>query len=225
MCMFVCIYIHIYIMYRIRRARGASADENRIGCASGTGAGIYLCILYPSPPLVCKTINRSHAHRTHRQRKHSRHRHTHAHDKTRNEHLPQALNNAQRWRDDGACHLPRPGGWPPLVCERAQESPLHNDYFYLWKQTGTPIWWGRGDIPYCAYACSGQGISLYKILFHFKALLWESIIYPSSLYCPPPPAKPTLLQSHCTAIAQHTLPHRPLLVCRTPYNSGDGNIL
>jgi len=29
-----------------------------------------------------------------------------------NEHLPQALNNAQRWRDDGACHLPRPGGWP-----------------------------------------------------------------------------------------------------------------
>jgi len=29
-----------------------------------------------------------------------------------NEHLAQALNNAQRWRDDGACHLPRPGGWP-----------------------------------------------------------------------------------------------------------------
>ena len=29
-----------------------------------------------------------------------------------NEHLPQALNNAHRWRDDGACHLPRPGGWP-----------------------------------------------------------------------------------------------------------------
>ena len=31
-----------------------------------------------------------------------------------NEHLPQALNNAQRWREDGACHLPRPGGWPRL---------------------------------------------------------------------------------------------------------------
>ena len=29
-----------------------------------------------------------------------------------NEHLPQALNNAQLWRDDGACHLPRPGRWP-----------------------------------------------------------------------------------------------------------------
>jgi len=24
-----------------------------------------------------------------------------------NEHLPQALNNAQQWRDDGAYHLPR----------------------------------------------------------------------------------------------------------------------
>jgi len=32
-----------------------------------------------------------------------------------NEHLPQALINAQRWRDDGACHLPRPGD---LSCER-----------------------------------------------------------------------------------------------------------
>jgi len=31
--------------------------------------------------LSCKTINRSHAHRTQRQRKHPRHRHTHAHDK------------------------------------------------------------------------------------------------------------------------------------------------
>jgi len=32
-----------------------------------------------------------------------------------NKHLPQAFNNAQRWRDDGACHLPRPGGWPRRV--------------------------------------------------------------------------------------------------------------
>jgi len=45
---------------------------------------------------------------------HPRHRHTHAHDEdnTPNKHLPQVLNNARRWRDDGACHLPRPGGWP-----------------------------------------------------------------------------------------------------------------
>ena len=27
-------------------------------------------------------------------------------------HPPQTLNIARRWRDDGACHLPRPGGWP-----------------------------------------------------------------------------------------------------------------
>ena len=36
----------------------------------------------------------------------------------------------------------------------------------------------------------GEGFNLYKILFHFKALLWESII----LLSPPSPAKPTLLQ-------------------------------
>jgi len=86
-----------------------------------------------------------------------------------------------------------------------------------------------GGHPSCEPRVNPRQCSLHvsrcKILFHFNALLWESIIYPSSLYCPPPPAKPTLLQSHCTAIAQRTLPHRPLLVCRTPYNSGDGNIL
>jgi len=42
---------------------------------------------------------------------------THAHDKSntpnlQNEHLPHTLNSARRWCDDGACHLPRPGGWP-----------------------------------------------------------------------------------------------------------------
>ena len=37
---------------------------------------------------------------------------------------------------------------------------------------------------------SSPNLSLYKILFHFKALLWESIIF----LCPTPPAKPTLLQ-------------------------------
>jgi len=36
---------------------------------------------------------------------------------------------------------------------------------------------------------TGQG-DLYKILCHFKALLWDSIIF----VCSPPPAKPTLLQ-------------------------------
>ena len=45
-----------------------------------------------------------------------------------------------------------------------------------------------------------SGLSLYKILFHFKPLLWESVI----LVLPPPLAKPTLLQYHCTTIAQYT---------------------
>jgi len=54
------------------------------------------------------------------------------------------------------------------------------------------------------------GISLYKILFHFKALLWESIIL-----APPPPATPTLLQFYCTPVAQYTLLPRPC-VCM-PY--------
>jgi len=44
-------------------------------------------------------------------------------------------------------------------------------------------------------------LSLYKTLFRFKALLWESII----LSLPPPPlVKPTLLQYYCTTIAQYT---------------------
>ena len=56
---------------------------------------------------------------------HPRHRHTHAHDEnnTPNEHLPQALNNARRWRDDGEgltrskseCGAVR-GGVIPLFC-------------------------------------------------------------------------------------------------------------
>ena len=46
------------------------------------------------------------------------------------------------------------------------------------------------------------GAGLYKILFYFKALLWELII----LLLPLPPAKPTLLQYYCTTIAQYTTP-------------------
>jgi len=51
-------------------------------------------------------------------------------------------------------------------------------------------------------------VGLYKILFHFKALLWG--VHHS---CMPPPlfAKSTLLHYYCTTIAQYTSPHRPLL--------------
>jgi len=70
-------------------------------------------------------------------------------------------------------------------------------------------------------SCKGQStaplprlaLSLYKILFYVKALLWESIILLSP---PPSPAKPTLLQYYCTTIALYKLPHRPPLCM--PYN-------
>ena len=52
-----------------------------------------------------------------------------------------------------------------------------------------------------------KSVSLYKILFHFKALVWESII----LVLPTSLAKHTLLQYYCTPIAQYTPPHRPPL--------------
>jgi len=57
----------------------------------------------------CQKINRSYAHtHTHTGREqHPRHRHTHTrheqHPKPPNKHPPQTLNNARRWRDDGAC--------------------------------------------------------------------------------------------------------------------------
>ena len=56
-----------------------------------------------------------------------------------------------------------------------------------------------------------RAVSLYKILFHFKALLWKPIIF----LLPPSPAKPTLLQYYCTTIVRYTPPHRPPLL--TPY--------
>jgi len=49
---------------------------------------------------------------------------------------------------------------------------------------------------------------LHKILCHFKALLWKSIIL---LFPPPQLAKHSLLQYYCTIIAQYTLPYGPLL--------------
>ena len=48
---------------------------------------------------------------------------------------------------------------------------------------------------------------------------------PPSFYCPPPPAKPTLLQYYCTPISQYTLPTDPPFVCHTPYHIGDCNIV
>ena len=72
--------------------------------------------------------------------------------------------------------------------------------------------WGRAP----------SGLSLYKMLFHFEALLWQSII----LLLRTPPAKPTLLQYYSTTIAQYTPPPTdPFWLCHTPYNIGDDNIV
>jgi len=61
-----------------------------------------------------------------------------------------------------------------------------------------------GQLP---VRCSA--VSLYKILFHFKALLWESII----LLLPPPHnlQRPSPLQYYCMLFAQYTPPNRPPL--------------
>jgi len=54
----------------------------------------------------------------------------------------------------------------------------------------------------------GSGLSRYKIVFHFKAVLWESFI----LLLPSPlPATPILLQYYCTTFAQYTPRNRPPL--------------
>ena len=90
----------LHILERQTRAR-----RHRVAVASasvGRGGGV------PRP--ACKKINRSHTHTPTENNTPDNDTHTHAHDEnnTSNEHLPQALDNARRWRDDGACHLPGP---------------------------------------------------------------------------------------------------------------------
>ena len=75
--------------------------------------------------------------------------------------------------------------------------------------------------PETAGGFGGVRVSMYKIVYHFKALLWESIIR----LLPPP------LQSlpDCNTIARplrnkRLLPDAPL-VSHTPYNVGRDNSL
>jgi len=68
----------------------------------------------------------------------------------------------------------------------------------------------------------GVGFSLYKIVFHFKALVWES----TSCVVPLPIGKAypiaILLQAHGAIYAPHT---DPPVVRHTPNNMGDSNIV
>jgi len=101
--------------------------------------------------------------------------HTHTrpeqHPKPPNEHPPQTLNNARRWRDDGACHLPRPGGWPRrrkcvfrrclsprvspryLACAPPPLRPVHEIsflYSFLCSNQSSVYWTPRLQFPhYC----------------------------------------------------------------------------
>jgi len=90
-----------------------------------------------------------------------------------------------------------------------------------------------GDAYAAAIGCASQvrlnptmalamSLSLYTILFHFKVLLWESIIR----LLPPPICKAypivILLHDHCAIYAP---PQPPPLVCHTSYSIGDGNIV
>jgi len=92
-----------------------------------------------------------------------------------------------------------------------------------WLPVGAGSQSERGLTP------SGRGahLSLYKILFHFKALLWESII----LVLSPPTCKQSLpycmhYYCYCMTIAQYTSPPTdPSFLCHTPYNIGDANAI
>jgi len=65
-------------------------------------------------------------------------------------------------------------------------------------------------------------MSLYNILMHFKALLWEAIlVFLSPSTCKAYPIA-ILVHDHCAIYAP---PPTPPVVCHTPYNIGDGNIM
>ena len=75
---------------------------------------------------------------------------------------------------------------------------------------------------HCSAIATPTGLSLYKILFHFKALLWESII----CFLPPPTCKAypivVLLHDHCAIYASSPTPplydiHHIILVMTTSY--------
>jgi len=79
----------------------------------------------PRPPGRWKKINRSHTHTPTENNTPDTHTRQEQRPKPPNEHLSQTLNNARRWRDDGACHLPCPGWrceWAQLWIERRCES-------------------------------------------------------------------------------------------------------
>jgi len=62
----------------------------------------------------------------------------------------------------------------------------------------------------------------YKILFHFKALLWESI---TVLLSPPHLQRLPCCNAITRLLRNIRPPTDPSFVCYRPYNIGDGNIV
>ena len=111
-CVCVCIHIYIYILTPNPEPRPASAN-----------------LTFRS---LCVKQSTGHTHTGHTDRENIPDTGTHTRTtRLPNEHLPPALNNAQRWRDDGACHLARPGGWP----RRSQHERIYtyiSKYIYIY---------------------------------------------------------------------------------------------
>jgi len=102
------------------------------GCLSGVD--IILILTTSVRPVI--SVAPPHLYRPRVKDQQVTHRHrqktkppTHTQDKKKtkppNEHPPQTLNNARRWRDDGACHIPRPDGWPRRI-QRGRYRPRVN---------------------------------------------------------------------------------------------------
>jgi len=107
---------------------------------------------------------------------------THTHDKnntqTPHEHLPQTPNNARRWRDDGACHLPRRrrhsrvGYEQALVCLSIRQTQEV-------RSLSWPAWPRPSRAPRLRSWTKKEhevGPGLYKISLHLILCVQESII-------------------------------------------------
>jgi len=83
---------------------------------------------------------------------------------------------------------------------------------------------GNHNPPYLRYRRTARYgfFSLYKILFHLNALLWESII----LLAPPPHLQSLPYSNTIARPLRNIRPSTdPPYACHTPYNIGDENIV
>jgi len=115
----ICIYIYVYMLLgRRSRLLRLQLRNDKSG----------------------KQINRSHTHsHTDREQYPDTHTRQEQHPKPSNQHPPQTLNNARRWRDDGACHLPRPVGGPVNTHTGKPHTHTHNSVRWAWSAPPTAL--------------------------------------------------------------------------------------